>query len=93
MTTWDSSGLTVPVSQCEFNDFQGQVRDSISFLRVNKDELLRVRSFPGVDGMLLDFSVDRRDVLVQSQSFPSELVALAGEFGLGLELSIYRSDG
>ena len=92
-TTWNSSGLTVPVSECEFDDFQGQIRDAISFLTVHRDELLRLRSFPGVDGLLLDFPVYRRDVFVQSQSFPSELVALAGELGLGLELSIYVSDG
>jgi hypothetical protein len=92
-TTWHSSGLTVPVSECEFDDFEGQIRDAISFLTVHKDELWRLRSFPGVDEVELDFPVHRRDVFVQSQSFPSELVALAGELGLGLELSIYVSNG
>ena len=86
---WDLSGLTVATSDSEIDDFQKQLTDSIEFLISNRAELLRLKSFEGVDDVRLDFGVGRRPAYAQYYFFPPELVALANEFGMGLEISIY----
>ena len=49
-----------------------------------------------VDLALLDFGInlriDNEKVHLQSDRFPSELLKLAGEIGLDIELSIYPID-
>jgi len=74
------------------DDFGKQVEESIDFLRSNREELLRLKTFEGVEDLRLDFGVSRRKTIGQYQFLPSELVTLAGELGLGLEISIYGSD-
>jgi hypothetical protein len=46
-------------------------------------------AFSGVDAVVLDFAVWRKDTASQSLHFPPELVAKAGALGLGLEVSVY----
>jgi hypothetical protein len=65
------------------------VQDAISFLTVNNHEVARLRSFPGIEHVYLDFGIARRDVLLQCDYLPPELVQLAGALGLGIELSQY----
>lgn len=91
-SVWETSGITVPTSEAEMDDFGKQVEESIDFLRSNREELLRLKTFEGVEDLRLDFGVSRRKTIGQYQFLPSELVTLAGELGLGLEISIYGSD-
>jgi hypothetical protein len=81
------SGINIVVSDAD--DLPSQVDDAILFLKANHDEIVRLRQTPGLDGLVLDFGIARRDVAVQCDSFPSELVRLAAEFDLGLEMSQY----
>jgi hypothetical protein len=60
------SGFTVLVSRAGISDLEGQVREAILFLDEYEDELRRLGSFSGVDGISLEFSVELRDT-----SFPS----------------------
>jgi hypothetical protein len=91
-SVWDECGITVPTSEAEMDDFPRQVEDSIKFLRSNREELLRLRAFQGVEDLRIDFGVNRRKVSAQYQFFPSELVILVAQLGMGLELSIYGTD-
>jgi hypothetical protein len=50
---------------------------------------LALRRRVGVESVVLDLGVERRDTAVQCDGFPEELVRLAGGLGLGLELSQY----
>jgi hypothetical protein len=90
------SGFTVNVSRHPFDDLPGQVTDAIAFLNEHGKALATLRSAPGVEDMRLDFPVDlridRRKIMAQFDSFPPDLVSLAGAIGLGLELSIYPPD-
>lgn len=90
------SGFVVDVSERSWADLKGQVRDAIRFLDQNQKALLLLRDAPGVEDMRLDFPVDlqidRRNLLVQFDYFPPELVSKAGAVGLGLELSTYPRD-
>jgi hypothetical protein len=83
------SGVSIPVSDADFHEFLRQASECIAFLRQEADQLRRLVSWPGVEGAALDFGIQRRDVYVQCDSFPPELVRLAGELGLGIELTQY----
>jgi hypothetical protein len=83
-----SSGVNIAVSDADMADLRQQARDAIAFLQKNKGELARLVSFPGVEGVGLDFGIAwKQDVVTQTDSLPPELVRLAGELGLGVEIS------
>jgi hypothetical protein len=88
----DASGINLVVSDADFHEFPRQVEEATAFLQAHKEELARLRGFPGVEAMTLDFGIARRDVIVQSDFFPPSLIRLAGELGLGIELSQYPVD-
>lgn len=76
------------VSEASFGDLAAQVNDAIAFLRANRAELSLMTSEHGASGVL-DFAIEWRDVAVQYESFPADLVRAAGNLGLALELSHY----
>jgi hypothetical protein len=78
----------VQVSEAGFGDLRAQVADAVAFLRSNKEQLRRAMGHPAASGVL-DFAVEVRDALVQSNRFTPELVREAGRLGLALELSHY----
>jgi hypothetical protein len=87
--TWDTSGITVVVSEAD--GFAQQVTDAIEFLKSNGMELQRLHGSVGLDGLSLDFGVDRKNGFVQCHLFPTELVSLAAQYSMALEVSIYGS--
>lgn len=80
--------LNVLVSDRDGADLAGQVRDALAFLRLHASAVKALLSMPGVEASL-DFGLWRKDTLSQSVLFPPTLTALAGELGLGLEVSLY----
>jgi hypothetical protein len=86
----EQSGVHVLASEADFADFQAQVDEVITFLRVNELELRRLRTFAGVETATLDFGIERRDVAVQCDRLPAELLRLAGAIDVDIELSQYR---
>ena len=68
------SGFNVNVSDKEWDDLPGQIQDAMAFLAEKHDELRRLRAFPGVEGTELRFPIELRDVMVQTDRFPSELL-------------------
>jgi hypothetical protein len=85
----DSSGMKVSVSAREFCDLNGQVDDAVGFLRENDRELRRLRDFPGLERMDLEFPVEDRDLVFQRDAFPHQLLLLLGELRIGLIVSRY----
>jgi|SRR5918911_420384 hypothetical protein len=90
---WDSSGFTVVVSEASGDDFAQQVQDAAGFLRKHKEELARLIKFAGLEDARLDFGVSRKSGFLRSSYLPPELLTLAGEVGVGIEISIYGEDG
>jgi hypothetical protein len=88
--TWETSGLTVVVSEAT-DDFAQQVSDALAFLNSNASELRRLQSSVGIDGLSLDFGVNLKNGFLQSQLFPPELVSSAADYSMALEVSIYGS--
>ncbi|HEY5884078.1 MAG TPA: hypothetical protein VIT88_05290 [Pyrinomonadaceae bacterium] len=87
--TWNTSGITVVVSEAD--GFARQVTEAIEFLKSNGMELQQLQGSVGLGGLSLDFGVDRKNGVLQSHRFPAELVSLAAEYSMALEVSIYGS--
>jgi hypothetical protein len=83
------SGMSVSVSTREFSDLNGQIEDAISFLSENDQELKRLRNFPGLERMDLDFPIEDREVVYQRDAFPAQLLSLLGRLRIGLVISRY----
>ena len=75
------------VSTREFSDLRSQIQDAIKFLLENDQELKRLRDFPGLERMEMDFPVEDRDVVFQSDGFPPNLLSLLGGLAIGLVIS------
>jgi hypothetical protein len=81
--------MNISVSIREFSDLRGQIDDAIRFLSNNDQELQRLRDFPGLEEMELDFPVEERDVAVQSDAFPAQMLSLLSGLRIGLVVSRY----
>jgi hypothetical protein len=84
------SGCNILVSDRDFSDFPGQLREAVAFLKRNGSAVRALRRRPGVEQASLDFGVERRPTaIVETDRFPEELIRLAGTLGLALALSRY----
>ena len=90
------SSISIETSKADFDNLKKQIADTIRYLKRNKDKLAHVASTKGIDYAVLDFGIDlridKKKVLTQSDTFPSELLKLAGDLGLDIEFSIYPVD-
>jgi hypothetical protein len=86
------SGFNVDVSRAAKQSIAKQAVQAVAFLKRYKRELRRLRRYPGVENTVLDFGVyERKAAAVQCEHLPIELIRLAGQLYLGIEVSIYRS--
>jgi hypothetical protein len=83
------SGMNLNVSTREFSDLDDQIEDAIQFLVENEAELRRLRGFHGLERMSLDFPIEERDVIFQSDAFPARLLLLLGALQIDLVVSRY----
>jgi hypothetical protein len=84
-----ASCVSIDVSDVDFDDLAKQIADAIRFFHTYNLPLRRLMSAPGVEDLTLDFGVARRDVAVQCDRLPAELVQLCGRYGMGIEMSYY----
>ena len=84
-----NSGASFLVSNADFHQFEKQKKDAISFLTNKRTVIRRIMNWPGVDSACLDFGIERRDVAAQFDHLPAELLRLAGELGIDIEISQY----
>ncbi len=84
------SGFHIVISKKDLPEFAGQVRDAVSFLGHHRRAIRALCRRKGVETALLEFRVARGpEAVVQTEVFPVELVRLAGQLGLALQLSFY----
>lgn len=85
-----SSGFTLDVSEAGFDEFNQQVQDAASFITENYIELARLKSYPGINSISLDFGVNKNfDAAVKFLRFPQELIQKVAALNIGLEISLY----
>jgi hypothetical protein len=89
----EDSGFSVVVSEADFDQFQKQVQDAVSFIRAEVSELARLRASPGVRVITFNFGVAQRDQPAWSLSFPPELIELAGKLRIEIEVTLYAVTG
>ena len=87
-----TSGARYVVSDAGFDAFEQQKLDALKFLERYKKQIKEILSLPNIEGACLDFGIYWRDVPVQCDNFPSNLVKLAGRLDLELELTQYLPD-
>jgi hypothetical protein len=85
----EQSGIHVSASAADFDEFPKQVGETTAFLQREFEQLMRLCRFPGVTSVTLDFGIERRDVAVQCDYLPPDLMRLASSLGIGIELSQY----
>jgi hypothetical protein len=92
----EHSRISIETSKADFHELEKQIKDTIRYLKRHKDKLSHIEQCSEIDFATLDFGInlriDRKKVLLQSYRFPNELLTLAGELGLDIELSIYPID-
>lgn len=84
-----AGGLNIVVSAADFHQLARQVKEAIAFLRKHSTEIKRLVRYPGVESVGLDFGITWKDVIVQGDYLPAELIRLAGALGLDIEISHY----
>jgi hypothetical protein len=87
------SGMNIVVSDTEGKNIKRQINDAMSFLKKNRNELNRLKNYPGVESMILDFAFDVRvgceDSYVLFIRLPEELIKKSSQFGIEMEFSLY----
>ena len=71
-----------------------QIKDAVAFLKDkdNSKQISILADYPGVEGLNLDFGIARKDrdkFPVKWYNFPPEILRLAGNLGIGLEITFY----
>jgi hypothetical protein len=90
---FSDSGFRSDVSTKGFDDFNGQVKDAIQYLKRHKSKIVQLREAFKVKDITLDFPIDLRigeKIVAQFDYLPPQLISLSGELGIGIEISIYR---
>jgi hypothetical protein len=90
---YETNGCSFDLSNAEFDNFEKQKSDTISFLTTHFDQLKKVRSF-GLhpeDIPIIDFAIvsDAETYPVQSEYLQPELLKLAGDLCFGIQISHY----
>ncbi len=86
------SGVNMLVSDHKFSELDKQIENALTFLQTYAAELRLLATFPGVEDVVFDFSIEARDVIVQADYFPPELLQRMGDLGIGLVVSRYPRD-
>ena len=85
--------LKIQTSKADFDNLVKQIKETIKYLKRNKEKLSHILVTPEIEYAILDFgidlTIDRKKTLTQSSLFPNDLLKLAGDLGLDIELSIY----
>ena len=89
------AGFKSDVSSKAWDDLPGQISDAIRFLRRHKADLKRLKTKLQVSDVRLDFPhnlrIGHHDIVAQFDYLPPNLISLAGELGIGIELSLYTA--
>jgi hypothetical protein len=97
----DSFIINFNVSDKEWDDFKGQVEDAKFFLKRYKSEIHKLMESYNITDAFLDFPIYSRlahngtddDIINQNDHLPRELISLAGELNIGIEMAIYSKEG
>jgi hypothetical protein len=87
--------ISFDVSEKDWDDFDGQVEDTIKFLTKYYHDIEQLFKTHNITTAYLDFPLYSRlygDIVNQNDHLPRDLIILAGRLSLGIEMSIYTKD-
>ncbi|GHU36451.1 hypothetical protein FACS1894172_19350 [Spirochaetia bacterium] len=92
--------ISFDVTDKDFDDFDGQVKDVIKFLNEYKDDMIKFVNDYNINDNCLDFpfwstlgdEMVGGKIVNQNKYLPKELVSIAGELNLCIGISIYAKD-
>ena len=87
--------VSLDVSDAEWDEFPLQVTDAISFLTKHKVALSELLQSTDDADAYLDFPLWSRiseEIANQNDHLPKELIVLAGELRIGIEMALYSRD-
>ncbi len=82
-----ASGFNVVISDSD--DPQEQVQKALAFVHKNRDELLRLVRFGGIDDVILDLACPQKEFVARTARLPAELLTAAGALGIDIDVSFY----
>lgn len=84
------SFVTIETSNADFDVLSTQVQDTVSFLKLHRDQLMQIKNTEGVEYVNLDFGIEMTDGKFSEKIFlPVELISLAAEFNISVQVSVY----
>ncbi|MBC9914020.1 hypothetical protein [Chitinophaga varians] len=87
------SFLTIETSKADFSDFNTQVQDTVAYFQTHRQQLSLIKETKGIDQVSLDFGIESSEARISQQIFlPVELIGLAAELGISIQVSIYRGE-
>ena len=86
---FERSGVNFEASPADFSELDIQMQDALSFLSEHEAVISRLKTFPGVEGLILDFGAEIHPPGWCSFGFSSELLLAIGKLGISLGLSVY----
>lgn len=87
------SGFNLDVSHADFEFSEQQLSDAIEFLKSNSRELNRLKDFPGIEEICLDFAISVSDVwFSKSIRLNVQLIEEAAKYRIEIEISLYKSE-
>lgn len=89
------SGVTITTSDADFDDFKGQIADTIQFLTEYKSNLMIIASAPDIEFAVIDFGLNSaidEDRLTQSFYLSKDLIGICAELNIEIKLSLYKED-
>lgn len=90
---WKENSISFDVSECDWDDFSGQVQDAILFLKTHKLALANLTTKPFISDAYLDFALWSRldgNIINQNDHLPRELIKLCGELCIGIGMATYE---
>jgi hypothetical protein len=87
--------IVFDVSDKEWDNFKGQINDAILFLNKYKEQLKELFETHLIECAYLDFPLWSRldgNIANQNEHIPQELIKIAGELNIGIEMAIYARD-
>jgi hypothetical protein len=88
------SSVGVNISKADYTDLPGQIQDTISYLKNHREQLSIIKKSSGISFANLNFGVtfnikEFNKKQIKSFFWPGELVELAGNLGISIELTLY----
>ena len=88
----EDSGANFEVSSADFSELKVQFEDARVFFQKNQKILRRLRNYPGVDRVTVDFGAEIHPPGWCWFTFPPDLLVLIGSLNVSLMLSVYPVD-